>query len=108
MRFLRHLLAVCVAVALVVGLGYLWSHTGAASLVADGGRDRRIPATVKAGQVFQPGRLEQRGAHGLSLSNIGDVIQTLVILGLILGAVVTVDKVRRRRRSPTARTGVAV
>lgn len=79
MKFLRHLMVVSVVVALVVSVGFLWSHSGAASLVADGGGDRRANS-------------------GISLSNIDDLVQTVVILGLILGGVVAIDQARRRRR----------
>ena len=82
MRLVRHFLAVSIVVGLVVALGFVWSTSGAASVVADD-RGRR---------------LDQRGAGGFSLSNVSDLVQTLIILALITAAVVTVDRTRRRRR----------
>ncbi len=109
MKFLRHLLAVLVVISLVVSLGFLWSHSGAAGLVADGGGDRgpsRPPsgAAATSGASTAPsGRFDRRGNSGISLSNIDDLGQTVVVLGLILGGVVAIDRTRRRRRGATRR-----
>jgi hypothetical protein len=108
MKFIRHVLAVTAVVGLVVALGFAWSHSSAASLVADGRRDRRaVPAAVArtgSNAADLSRQFDQRGAHGLSLSNISDLVQTLVVLALILGAVVAIDLAHRRRnpRVPTA------
>lgn len=90
MKFIRHFLAASAVVALVVALGFAWSRSPAAGLVADG----------------RGGRFEQKGAHGISLSNAGDLVQTLVAVGAIVGGVIWVDKARRRRnpRVPAMRS----
>ena len=101
MRIIRHLVAASAVVALVVALGFAWSHSNAAGLVADGRGDRqRTFATVAPtdrAQGFPLDRLERRGAHGVSLSNVGDLVQTLFAMGAIIGGVIWIDKARRRR-----------
>jgi ABC-type nitrate/sulfonate/bicarbonate transport system permease component len=79
MKLTRHFLAVSIVVGLVVALGFVWSTSGAASVVADDGGGRR-------------------GAGGFSLSDVSDLVQTLIILALITAVVVTIDRTRRRRR----------
>jgi len=108
MKFIRHLLAVAAVAGLVVALGFAWSHSGAASLVADGSGDHRaVPAAVaRTGSTATDfgARSGHRGNHGLSLSNASDLVQTLVVLALILGTVIAIDLANRRRnpRVPTA------
>jgi len=108
MKLVRHFLATTIAVGLVIGLGFLWSHSGAAGIVADGGdRGGRAPASAPTGSVTvpknrRPPGFDRRGSGGPSLSNADDLVQTLVVLGALVGGVVTLDVVRRRRR----RTGV--
>jgi hypothetical protein len=80
MKLIRHFFAVSFAIGVVVALGFAWSASGAAGIVADDGGDR------------------QRGAGGFKLSDISDLAQTLVILTLITAAVVIIDRVRRRYR----------
>jgi hypothetical protein len=108
MKLLRHFLAVSVAVGLVVALGFIWSTSGAASIVADerGGRlpDRAQPGTSSV----TLDNFDRRGAGGFSLSNISDLLQTLLILALITAAVVIIDRTRRRygpRRFPVRGSG---
>jgi len=101
MRFVRHFLAASTVVGMVIALGFVWDHSSAASLVADG-RSDRSPASASLTQAGQGraaparGRSDRRGANGMSLSNLDDLIQTLLIEGLILGGVVVVDTARRR------------
>ena len=86
MKLVRHFFAVLAAVGLVIALGFTWSASAAAGLVAD---DR--------GGAGKGG--------GFSLSNVSDLIQTLVILALITAVVVFIDRARRRHKPiprPTA------
>jgi hypothetical protein len=92
-RFFRHLPAVVLAVAVIVGLDMLWAH-------ACGGGLRRAPsraallrlAQVKAGVIgVQPG-------NGFHLADTGDLIRTCVIEAVLGTAVITGSAVRRRHR----------
>ncbi len=97
MKLLRHFLAVSAAVSVVILLGFIWSTSGAASIIADD-RGGRLPDGVPPGtSSFSPNDFGRRGAGGFSLSNISDLVQTLVILALITTAVVAIDRMRRRR-----------
>ena len=97
MKFLRQFMAVCVLVAAVIGVGFAWKHSAAASLVADDRADR-----PSASQSPPPGPDQRdrgpRGNHGLSISNIGDLGQSLAVQGAVVGAVVLIDRKRRQRR----------
>jgi hypothetical protein len=95
MKLFRHFLATSLAVAVVVLLGLVWSHSGAASIVADGSAPPPDRAQ-RGGNVLPIHEQGLRGAGGFNLSNIGDLIQTLVILALITTAVVVIDRLRRR------------
>jgi hypothetical protein len=111
-RLLRHFLAVSIVIGLVVAVGFVWSTSDAASIVADdnGGGSRPSPAQPGTSPAARR-ELDQRGASGFSLSNISDLAQTLLILTLITAAVVVIDGTRRRyrpRRFPTRSAGTGV
>lgn len=104
MKFVRHLLAATAVVAVVVALGFVWSWTGAASLIADGRGDRPPPTGAPAPtgssgtEHSRDRRFDDRGSGGVSLTNIDDLGQTLFIEAAIVGGVVAIDLARRRRR----------
>jgi ribose/xylose/arabinose/galactoside ABC-type transport system permease subunit len=90
LRYTWRLVVVVAIIAAIVGLGYLWRGSSAASLVSDG-RDRR------------PGfdgvdRFRERGSSVFGLSNIDDLLQTVLIGVVVLGVVVAIDRLRRRRK----------
>ncbi len=98
MKLLRHFLAVSLVIGLVVALGFVWSKSGAASIVADdrgGGLSSPVEPGTSSAVVRQ---FDQRGAGGFSLSNISDLAQTLVVLTGITAAVVVIDRARRRHQ----------
>lgn len=97
MKLLRHFFAVSLAVAVVVALGFVWSGSGAASIVAD---DRGGPVTKHAPPGMSDVIVQDFGRQsgGFSLSNVSDFVQTLLILAIITAAVVLIDRARRRRR----------
>jgi len=96
MRFLRHLLAVLAVIAVIIGLGYLWKASPAASLISNGGGH-------DAGRQFAPPRgnpSDQGGRNldgGFALGRVDDLAQTVIEVALIFGAVVLIDQARRRR-----------
>jgi hypothetical protein len=103
MKFARHLLAASAVVGLIVALGFVWSWSGAASLMTDGRGDHdRAAVTVDqtgASSAPESRRFdERRGDGGMSLSNAGDLAQTLLVEGVIIGGVIAIDRVRRRRK----------
>jgi hypothetical protein len=84
MKLTRQILVVFAVVAVIMALGFAWQHSPAASLVADHGHGKR--------------------GGGFDLSHADDLVQSLMILGLIIGGVVVVDRVRRWR-SPVVSGG---
>lgn len=111
MKFVRHLLAVCGVIALIFGLSYAWSHSGAAGIVAHD-HDRRPPSGAMTsmgdtdddrpdhddGPEGHDERERRRnGSGGFALSSIDDFGQTLVTMAVIGGIVIALDKARRRR-----------
>ena len=79
MKFLRHLTAVVLAVAVIVGLGMLWAHAS-----GDG---------TSIGSGFGV-----RSDNGFHLADTGDLIRTCVIEAVLAAVVITVSAVRRRHR----------
>jgi hypothetical protein len=94
-KFLRHLTAVVLVVAVVVGLGLLWAH-------ASGGSSgiRQVPphqGLVRLAQV-KAGLIRVRSGSGLQLSNTANLIRTCEIEALLAGVVITVSAIGLRRR----------
>jgi hypothetical protein len=98
-KFLRHLTAVVVAVAVIVGLGMLWAH-------ASGGR-HRYRQRPQAGSFTPspPADGAAQGRHdrvqsdnGFHLADTGNLIRTFEIEAVLAAIVITVSAVRRRHR----------
>jgi hypothetical protein len=97
MRFLRHLAAVCLVVAVVVVLGLAWNHFAASTLTGGlPGPSQEIvlhgPKTIRVGafdlgltSMFQP-------------VNWPDLRHTVVIEAAVMAAVIIMDVSRRRSR----------
>ena len=97
-RYSRRLLVVSAVTAAIIGLGFVWRSSPAASIITDGGRpDRR----EVGGQPPPDGaeRPERRDRHGgaAGLSSIDELGSTMLIGGAVMAAVVGIDIVRRRR-----------
>jgi hypothetical protein len=106
-KFVRHLLAASIAVGLVVVVGFIWKGTSAASLVSEGRSDRQESVSSRPlgdGPSFGTSQNQReigfgrRLGGGISASNLDDLVQTLLELGLIIGAVIVLDVLRRQRR----------
>jgi hypothetical protein len=98
-RFLRHLAAVALVVAVIVGLGMLWAHASGAGDGIGGGL-RRVPsreALVRLEQV-RAGVISVRSDDGLDLADTGNLIRTCEIEAALAVVVITVSAVRRRHR----------
>ena len=107
MKFLRQFVVACALVAVIVGLGFAWKHSPAAGLVADGGRDRRDRVATAPIAPDDPAfarirERDNRGEHGMSISNLDDLAQSLVAEAAIVGVVVVIDLRRRKARTRPA------
>jgi hypothetical protein len=108
-KFLRHLIAVVLAVAVIVGLGILWEHaSGGGTGVASG--PRRAPsreALLRLEQI-KTGVIKIHSGNGFHLGDDGDLVRTCVIEANLAAVVITVSAIRRRhrrmRRTAAART----
>jgi len=101
MRFVRHLTAVVLVVAVIVGLGMLWAHaSGGGSGV--GSELRRAPSSevtlrlkeIKAGVL----RVRPGNGFGFDLANTSNLIRTGEIEAALAAVVITVSAARRRHR----------
>jgi hypothetical protein len=109
MRFLRHLTAVLLVVAVIVGLGMLWAHASGGGTAVGSGL-RRVPSREALTRLEQAkaGVIRVHSDNGLNLADTGNLIRTSEIEAALAAVVITVSAVRRRhrrmRRTATART----
>ena len=107
MKFVRHLSAVVLAVAVIVGLGMLWAHACGSGTGSGSGLGQ---APSRAALLrLEPGKggvIRVRSDIGLHLADTGDLIRTCVIEAVLAVGVITVSAVRRRHRRGQ-RTAVA-
>lgn len=99
MKFLRHLAAVVLVVAVIVGLGMLWAHASGGG-TGIGGGPRRAPsgeALLRMEQI-KAGVIRVRSDDGFDLADTGNLIRTCEIEAVLAAVVITVSVVRRRRR----------
>jgi hypothetical protein len=98
-KFLRHLFAVVLTVAVVVGLGLLWAHVSGGGTGA-GTALRPAPsreAFVRLKSIHD-GPIGVRPDSGFQLTDTGNLIRTCEIEAALAALVITVSAVRRRHR----------
>jgi hypothetical protein len=95
-KFLRHLTAVVLAVAVIVGLGMLWAHASGTG-TGSGGLRRDPPGQPQLAQI-NPGMIRIHSDNGFHLADTGDLIRTCVIEAALAAVVITVSAFRRRLR----------
>jgi hypothetical protein len=98
-KFFRHLTAVMLAVAVIVGLGMLWAH-GCGGGTGSGSGLRRAPSreTLLRLEKVKAGVIRVHSGNGFHLADISDLIRTCVIEAVLATVVITVSAVRRRHR----------
>jgi hypothetical protein len=106
--FFRHLSAVVLAVAVIVGLGMLWAHACGGGTGSGSGL-RRAPsreALLRLEQV-KAAAIRVHSGSGFHLTDTGDLIRTCVIEAVLAAVVITGSALRRRhcrgRRTAAAR-----
>ena len=99
MKFFRHLIAVVLAVAVIVGLGMLSAHACGGGTGSGGGLGRAASreALLRLEQV-RAGVIRVHSGSGFHLADTGDLIRTCVIEAVLAAVVITVSAVRRRHR----------
>ena len=98
MKFLRHLTAVVLAVAVVVGLGLLWAHVSGGTGTGSGVRRAPSREALLRLEQIKAGVIRVDSETGFSLADTGDLIRTCVIEAVLAAVVIAVSAVRRRHR----------
>jgi uncharacterized membrane protein len=96
-KFLRHLSAVVLAVAVIVGLGMLWAHACGGGVGNGLARAPSQEALLRVEQV-KAGVIRAQSGVGFHLADAGDLIRSSMIEVVLAALVITVSAVRRRRR----------
>lgn len=99
MKFLRHLTAVVLVVAVIVGLGMLWAHASGGGTGTSVGL-RRAPsrAAVLRLEQVRAGVITVHSDDGLNLADASNLSRTFEIEAALAAVVITVSAVRRRHR----------
>jgi hypothetical protein len=98
-RFFRHLAAVVLTVAVIVGLGMLWAHASGGGTGA-GTALRRAPSRevmLRLAEVKR-GAIRTNSDNGFDFADTSDLITTCEIEAVLAAGVVTISVIRRRRR----------
>ena len=99
MKFLRHLAAVVLVVAVIVGLGVLWAHaSGGGAGIGSG--FKQVPshqALLRIRQI-KAGVIRLQPDDGIHLADTGNLIRTCEIEAVLATAVIAISVVRRWHR----------
>ena len=99
MKFLRHLTAVVLTVAVIVGLGMLWAHaSGGGAGIGSGLRQAPSGKALLRLQQIRAGVIRVQSDNGLNLVDTSDLIRTCEIEAALAAVVITVSAIRRRHR----------
>ena len=99
MKFLRHLTAVVLAVAVIVGLGLLWAHaSGGGTGIGSGVRRAPSREALRRLEQIKADVIRVHSDTGFDLADTGDLIRTCVIEAVLAAVVITVSAVRLRHR----------
>ncbi len=98
MKFARHLTAVVLVVAVIVGLGMMWAHvsgggTGASHL----GRAPSREVILRLRQI-KAGVIRVQSGNGVNLADTADLIRTCLVEAALAAVVITLSAARRRHR----------
>lgn len=109
MKFLRHLAAASLTVAVLVTLGVAWAHGTGHGLAGGHRADPRSPRVITAqqriraphgkivdGRIVNPGHSPRD--DGFNLANLQDLERTAIIEAAAITVVVTASAARRQRR----------
>jgi hypothetical protein len=98
-KFLRHLSAVVLAVAVIVGLGMLWAHaSGSGTGIGSGLRPAPSREALLRMEQIKAGVIQIQSGNGFQLADTGNLIRTCVIEAVLASVVITVGAIRWRRR----------
>ena len=100
MKFLRHLVAVVLTVAVIVGLGLLWAHLSGGGTGAGGHVGRAASRAALIRREHVKARLVgiHPGDGGIQLADAGNLVKTCMVEAVLASVVITVSAIRRHRR----------
>ena len=99
MKFLWHLSAVVLAVAVIVVLGMLWAHASGGGAGTGSGLGRPPSHEVLSRlEQAKAGVIRVQSDNGFHLANTSDLMRTCVIEAVLAAVVITVSATRLRRR----------
>jgi len=98
-KFLRHLIAVVLVVAVIVGLGMLWAHaSGGGTGIGSGPSRAPSREALQRLEQIKAGVITVHSDNGLDLADTRNLIRTCEIEALLAAVVITVSAIRRRHR----------
>jgi hypothetical protein len=97
-KFLRHLAAVVVTVAVIVGLGMLWAHASGGTGSGQAPSPEALARLEQIKEQIKAGVIRVHTDNGFHLADTGNLIRTCEIEAVLAAAVITVSTVRRRHR----------
>jgi hypothetical protein len=99
MRFIRHLIAVLLVVAVIVVASVLWAHASGGT--AGAGQPPPHAVLARIGQI-KAGRIPVRSNDGVNVSQYQNLVRTGLIETALAAAVVTIGIIRRQQRRARA------
>jgi hypothetical protein len=100
MRFIRHLIAVLLVVAVIVAASVLWAHASGGG-TADAMQPPPHAVLVRIGQI-KAGRIPVRSNDGINFSQYQNLVRSGLIETALAAVVVTIGIIRRQQRRARA------
>jgi hypothetical protein len=97
-KFLRHLAAVVLAVAVIVGLGMMWAHASGGSGPGRPPSREVLLRLEHMKEQIKAGVIRVHSDNGFDLADTGNLIRTCEIEAVLAAVVITAGAVRRRHR----------
>jgi hypothetical protein len=97
-KFLRHLAAAVLVVAVIVGLDMLWAHASGGTGIGSGPRRAPPPEALLRLEQIKTGVIRVHSDTRFHLTDTGNLIRTCEIEAVLAAVVITVSVIRRRRR----------
>jgi hypothetical protein len=96
-KFLRHLTAVVLVVAVIAGLGLLWAHASGGTGPRQAPSPEMLLRLKHIKEQVKAGAIRVHSDDGFDLADTGNLIRTCEIEAALAAAVITASVIRRRR-----------
>ena len=98
MKFLRHLTAVVLAVAVIAGLGMLWAHASGGPGRGQAPSHEALLRLEQSKEQIRTGVIRVHPDNGFHLADTGNLIRTCEIEAVLAAVAITAGVIRRQRR----------